>query len=179
MAGGGENGGRRNTVALQEDGRIATHDLAARDPPAHAVANHQGPRAGHVAQRLENPLATQLLHHGDRHRDGGEDQQHQGFSEIAQDEIDDAGAEQQREHRLAQHITDDAQERPMVGFGKVVETFGAQPDLCFCFRQAADRRLHDELFRPARERPWFRPHPPSADRRPGDWRRRRTDDTSR
>ena len=140
IAGGSENSVRRHTVAFQDDHGIATDDLAARDALAHAVANDQGPRAGHVAQRVEDALAAQLLHHGDRYRDGGKDQQHEGFSEIAQDEIDDAGAEQQREHRLAQHVADNAQERPVIGFGEIVEAFGTQTGLCLRFGQADRRR---------------------------------------
>ena len=92
-----------------------------------AVTDDERTRTGHVAQGFEHALAARFLDDGDRDRDRGEDQQHHCLGEVAQDEVDRAGAQQQREHRFAQHVSHDAQERPLIGARKVVEAFGAQP----------------------------------------------------
>lgn len=55
-----------NPIAFSEHDEITTGDVAPGDTPALAAADHQGPRAGQVAQRLEHTLGAGLLDHGDR-----------------------------------------------------------------------------------------------------------------
>ena len=87
-----------------------------------AVADHERARAGQIAQAFEHPLGAGFLNDGDQNRGAGKNAEHDGFLEIAEDEIDDGRAQQQREHRLAQDLEDDADKGAAVGLGEGVGT---------------------------------------------------------
>ena len=69
-------------------------------------------------------------------RERREDEQDQRFLQIAEREIDDAAAEQQRQHRLAQDFEDDAQRRAPVGARQLVVALARKPGLRLAFAQA-------------------------------------------
>ena len=85
-----QDGVGRYPVSFGNNDEVATHDVPAGDSLALAVANHQGARAGEVAQRIQNPLSARLLHHGDHDRHGGEGDQDDSFFQVTKRQIDDA-----------------------------------------------------------------------------------------
>jgi hypothetical protein len=113
-----------HAVALAEDDKVATNQFGPGNPFLKAIADHQSSRTGQVAQAFEDLLGAGLLHNGDQHRGAGEHGKDDGLLEVAQDEVDHRGAEQQREHRLAQYLEDDAQETAPVGLGKSIGSLG-------------------------------------------------------
>ena len=67
-----------------------------------------------------------------------EREQDDGFLEIAEQEVDQAAAEQQRQHRLAQHFQDDPHCRALIGPGKLVVSLRRLPG--FDRRRRSDPR---------------------------------------
>ena len=70
---------------------------------------------------------------------GREDQQDERLLQVAEQQVDHAAAEQQRQHRLAHHLEDDAQRRAPVRPRQFVVALGLQPRLGFCLAEAMDR----------------------------------------
>ena len=122
-----DNGVRRDPVALGEHDHVAAHNVTAGDADALAVTNHQRTRAGEVAQGLQHVFGARLLHDGDDNRDRREYEEQQRLAEIAEREIDRAAGQQQQQHRLAQHVEDQAHDRAPARMGQFVEAFGLQP----------------------------------------------------
>ena len=129
----------RHPVALGKHDEIATHHLPAGDSFALAIANDQRTRTGEIAQRLQDALGAGLLHDRDHDRHGREGEQDERFLQVAERQIDHAAAEQQRQHRLAQHLEDDAQRRAPIRPGQLVVSLGLQPGLSVRLAEAADR----------------------------------------
>jgi len=92
---------RRHPVSLRKNNDIASHDLAASDAFARAIANDQRTRTGKVTQRLQNALGAGFLHDCDDNRECCEGEKDQRFFQISEYQIDHAAADQQRQHRLA------------------------------------------------------------------------------
>src|SRR6516225_4365649 len=78
---------------------------------------------GEIAQTFEHALRAGFLNDGDQNRGAGKNAEHDGFLEIAEDQIDDGCAQQQREHRLAQDLEDNADKGAAVGLGEGVGPF--------------------------------------------------------
>jgi hypothetical protein len=114
-------------VAFGENDRIAAHHLAAGDTPPLAVADHQGARARQVAQGFQHALGAGLLHDGDADRQHGENEQNDRLLDVTERQIDQAAAEQQCEHRLAQHLERDPQRRAAVRTRQFVGPLGGEP----------------------------------------------------
>ncbi|MBB6469530.1 hypothetical protein HNQ96_005420 [Aminobacter lissarensis] len=125
-----ERGIGRHPVALAKHDDIAPDDFSTRDALAFTSAYDQGARTGEITQRLQDTLGACLLYDGyaDRHR--GEGQQDQRFLQIAQKQIDNAAAKQERKHRLANDLECNPQRCALGGPRQFVEPFGNQPGLC-------------------------------------------------
>ena len=120
---GGEHGRvGRHAVAFGKDDKVAAHDLGAGDAFLDTIADHKRARAGQIPQAFEYPLGAGFLNDGDQNRGAGKNAEHDGFLEIAENEIDRRRAQQQREHRLAQDLEDDADEGAAVGLGEGIGT---------------------------------------------------------
>ena len=85
---GAERGVSRNAVALGEDDDVAADHLAPGDAPLPAVADHQRPRAGQVAQGIERPLGPALLDDGDAHHDEDEPQEQGRVHGFAHEQVE-------------------------------------------------------------------------------------------
>lgn len=120
-----------HAVALGQNDHVAPHHVTPGDALAQAVADHQRPRAGQVAQRLEHALGPGFLDHGDGDRQPGKDQQDQGFGPVAKRQIDQPPGQQQREHRLFQHIQNQPERAAPFGTGQGVRPLGGKPLRCF------------------------------------------------
>src|SRR6185369_7548326 len=125
-----------NAIAFGEDDQNAARDLAARDPSARAVADHQRTGTGEVAQCLQHSLGPRFLDDGDRDRHHRETEQDERFFQVSEEEIDKTATEQESEHRFAQNLENDAQRRTPVLAGQFVVSFNPQPLLCFGFAEA-------------------------------------------
>ena len=136
-----EDGVGRNPVALGKDDEVAPHDVPASDPLALAIANDKRTGAGEVAQRLQNALGAGLLHHGDHDRHGGEGDQDDRLLQIAEQEVNDAADQEQRQHRFAQHLNRYPKRRAPIGLGKLIMPLGLQPRLGIDFTEATERSL--------------------------------------
>ena len=74
----------RHPVALGQHDHIAAHHIRARDAQPLAPAQHQRARAGQIAQRIEHPFGSRLLHCRDADRHARKGQQDDGFGPAAQ-----------------------------------------------------------------------------------------------
>ena len=101
-----------------------------------AVANDQRARAGQIAQRLQHTLGARLLHDGDHDRHRGEGEQDERLLQIAEHQVDDAADEQQRQHRLAQHLDRYSKRCAPIGLREFVVTLGVQPRLSIRLTEA-------------------------------------------
>ena len=140
-----ENGVGRHPVAFGENDEVAPHDVAAGDPPALAVANDERARAGEIAQRFQHALGARLLHHGDHDRHGREGDQDDRLLQVAEHQVNDAADQQQRQHRLAQHLDRYPKRRAPIGLGKLVVPLGLQPRRCIGFSEAG-KRFHAQRY---------------------------------
>jgi hypothetical protein len=94
-----------------------------------------------------------LLDDCDDDRKRRESEKEQRLHRIAKGQIDEAGAEQQAEHRLAQHIAQDARQPAPAGAGKFIWPFGREPRQRFAAGQAPERRIHAGNLREYRIKP--------------------------
>ena len=139
-----------DAVALGQHDQIAAHHLAPGDAPLHAIANDQRAWAGQVAQRLQHALGARLLNHRDHHRHGREAQQDQRLMQAAEQQVDGAAAEQQRQHRFAHHLEGDARQRAAVGARQLVVPFHIETGPRFRLGETAQCRRLGERFAPVR-----------------------------
>jgi len=133
----------RDAVALRHQHDIAADDLPPRDAPGPAVPDHQGARARHRAQGVENLLAADLLHDRDRHRQGGEGEQHDSAHQVAEGGVDRPARQQQAEHRLAQYLQGNLPEATRTGGRKLVRAIGREAPPGLLLREAGGGRCHD------------------------------------
>ena len=112
----------RHAVAFGKNDEVAAHHFGAGNAFLDAVADHERARAGQIAQAFEHPLGAGFLNDGDQNRGAGKNAEHDSFLEIAEDEIDDGRAQQQREHRLAQDLEDNADKGAAVGLREGIGT---------------------------------------------------------
>jgi hypothetical protein len=153
--------------AFREENDIAAHDLATGDAPAFAVSDDERARAGQIAQPLQNLFGAFFLDDRNRDDDGDEGEQHQRFAEIAEDQVDQAGADQQLKHRLAPDLERDAQQRALLRLRQFVGTFPAQAGRRLLFGEAGHRPArsfsHDRLpSAEAARRAFRRARPPGT-----------------
>jgi hypothetical protein len=122
---GSENGRiGRHAVTLGEDDEVAAHYLGAGNAFLGAVPDGERTRTGQITQAFEQPLGAALLHHGNKNGGGRKDREHDGFPEVAEDEIDGRRAQQQRKHRLAQDLEDNPAEGAPVRLRECIGAFG-------------------------------------------------------
>ena len=129
----------RHAVALGQHDEIATHHFPPGDAFALAVANDQRTRAGEVAKRLQHAFGAGFLHHRDQDRHGGEGEQDDGFLQVAEHQVDHAAAEEQRQHRLAQHLEDDSKRGASVRPRKLVVAVCLQSCLSIRLAETTER----------------------------------------
>ena len=67
--------------------------------------------------------------------------EHDGFFEIAKDEVDDSCAQQQREHGFAQDLQDNANKGATVGLGEGVGPLRFKAGRGFAFGKASGKRI--------------------------------------
>jgi hypothetical protein len=91
---GGEHGCiGRYAIAFSQDDEVAADDVDAGDAFLDAVADHERARAGQIAQAFEHALGAGFLNDGNENRGAGKQAEHDSFFEIAEEKIDDGGAE--------------------------------------------------------------------------------------
>ena len=125
-------------VAFGQHDQIAAHHLSPGDPQPFSAPDHQGARAGQIAQRLQHTFGPRLLHHGDADRQAGKGQQDQRLFEVAKQKIDDAPRDQQRQHRLSQDLEHDPQGGSATCARQFVEAIGGKPRLGLGLGQTLD-----------------------------------------
>ncbi len=113
----------RNAIALGDENRVAAHDLPTRDAPLDVLPDDESARARQIAQGFKDMLAPGLLHNHNHDGDRREGKQYHGITQTAEQEIDEARAQEEREHRLAENIKSNERKRPMAGPGQLVGTF--------------------------------------------------------
>ena len=121
---------RRNPVALCKNDQIAAHHVPACNPQARAITDYQRARACQIAQGFQNALGTGLLDHSDQHRKAGKDEQDHCFLQVADSEVNNTPADQQRQHRLAQYFEHDPQWRALLGERQFVGPLALQARGC-------------------------------------------------
>ena len=134
-----ENGIGGNPVSLGKDNDIAPHDVATGDSLALTVADDQGTGARKVAQRLQHTLGAGLLNHSDRDRHGGEGDQDDCLLQIAEQKVNDAAAQEQRQHRFSQYLDRYPKRRAPIRLRELVVPFSLQPCLGIGFSEAAEQ----------------------------------------
>ena len=102
----------RHPVTFGQHDEIATHHFPSRDPLPLSTPDHQGARACQIAQRLEHAFRSRLLHDGDPNRQAGKGQEDERLFQVAEQKIDDAAHDQQRQHRLSQDLKHDPDRGP-------------------------------------------------------------------
>lgn len=127
-----------DAVTLRQHHDVSARYLAPRNAFADAVADHQGTRAGEIAQRLQHAFGACFLNHRDHHRQRGEDQQDDRFLQIAERHVDHAAAEQQRQHRLAHHLQHDAEQRAAIRAWQLVVALAGEPGGGLALAEAGD-----------------------------------------
>ena len=130
---------RGQAIALSQHQQVADDDLAARNPPALAIAHHQRARARQIAQRLKRALGPCFLDNGDADRKTGEGGKESGLRRVAQGEVETARAEQQREHRLPQRVEQDARHGSPPAARQFVGAIAAEPGPCLSLAQPGRR----------------------------------------
>ena len=139
----GQQGVGGRPLALLQHQQIPPRHLDARDALARPIADHQGARARQAAQGLQHALGAGLLHDGDDDGDEREGEEDQRLLQIAQQQIEQAAAQQQRQHGLAQHVEHDAEGRAPISGGRLVAALRRKPRLRFDARQAREGFRHD------------------------------------
>lgn len=101
---------RGKPVPLPHQYDVVGDEFSRRHEAWRAIPDHLGIRLSKFAQGGQGALAARLLgdHQPDRGGRGG-DQEH-AFTDIAQDQVKDGGAEHQQEHRLAQRLPQNRQD---------------------------------------------------------------------
>ena len=101
-------------VALREHDDVAAHHVATGDALPLSAADNRGAWTAEVAQRFQHPLRAGFLDDRDHHRKRCENKEDKRFLEIPEDEVDEPAAQQERQHRLAHDLENDAQRRALV-----------------------------------------------------------------
>ena len=130
------------TLPLLQHQQIPPRHLDAGDAQTHAIADHQGARARQIAQGLQHALGAGLLNDGDDNGDQREGEEDQGLLQIAQQQIKQPAAQQQRQHGLAQHIEHDLEGRAPISGGRLVAALGGKTRLRLLPCQARESVSH-------------------------------------
>jgi hypothetical protein len=119
-------------IALGKDDKVAAYHFAAGDAFLLPTTDHQGTRAGQVAQGFQRPFRLALLEQGQCHHHEHESQQHYSFLGIAEQKVDDSTGDEQQEDGLAHDRERDGKYAPRLRGGKLVAAL---------FRQTACRHV--------------------------------------
>ena len=118
---------RCDAIAFADNQNIIAHDFGTRDSHGTAIAHHQRARAGQIAQCAQSVVRAPFLKHRDQHDHQHETQKHQRFACITHGQVDTARAEQQQEHRFAQHFKDDHDQTAALAHPQLVGAVLGQP----------------------------------------------------
>ena len=129
-----------NAIAFDEEYDVAPDDVAAGDPLLLPVANDQRARRGEIAQCSERVLGLVLLVQRDGDHDDDERHQDDAVERLGEQEVQDAGADQEQQHRLSQHIASLLQEVARLRGGELVRPVRREPAGGVFLGQADDRR---------------------------------------
>jgi len=125
-AGVDQDGVPWDAVALLEEDAIPAHELTRDDAGVHAVPDDVRARAREIPERGDGPLGAPLLEEGDpddeEHRDAHRDR----LAQIAQRDVEPHEHEEQRDHRLADELADEAAQAAAAGGGELVRAVGCQ-----------------------------------------------------
>ena len=98
------------------------NDVTSGNPHRNAVADDQCARARQIAQRLQRVLGLLRLVQRDADDDADRAKNGDRLFQITQEQIYDAGRNEQEQHRLTHDIDGDRQQRPRLRGGKLVGT---------------------------------------------------------
>src|SRR3954466_4796932 len=116
-----------NPVAFRDHDDVTSNDLPTGNADTLAITKHERAGTGEVAERFERFFATSLLDDGDGYGDGGEAQQHEGFTKLSQHAVDHCRGDQQREHGLADDVDRYASRGTAIRGWQLVEPFPTKP----------------------------------------------------
>ncbi len=121
-----DNAVGRHAIALRDGKDVAADDLATRDAPLAALADHERPRAREVPQRVEGAFRLLVLVEADAddHRD--RDEQHRRFAHVAQHHVYGDAPEQEQDHRLTHDVERDVDDPSPVAGRQLVRTVAPQ-----------------------------------------------------
>ena len=115
-----------NAVALGKQNVVAAHHVAAGDAYPLAVPKDERSRRRKVAQCRKRVLGLVLLvdldadhDHDERHQDGA-------VERLGEQEVDGAGAEEEQQHRLANHVQRLLQKVPLLRCRQLIRPVGRQ-----------------------------------------------------
>ena len=100
---------RRHAVAFGEDQQVAHHHIGARNAHRHTVPHHLRPGAGQVPQGFQCPFGFALLVNRECQHHQHKPKEDQAFLQVSQQQIQQAGRQQQKEHGLTHRLADHAQ----------------------------------------------------------------------
>ena len=126
----------RNSIPFGQYHEVIGDDLSARNSLSLPATDHQRPRAGEVTQGLQRPLRLSFLVKSDAQHHEDKAEEHQGFLHVPQDQVDRAAGQQQKEHRLSDHIPGGRKNAAALGRGKLVVAVLLQATGDFRFREA-------------------------------------------
>ena len=120
---GDQDGIGGDAVALLEQDDIAADDIPSGDFLLDAVPDHRGARTRQVAKCVQGAFGFAFLVEGDAHDDEDKAHEHQGFLDIANEQVDDAAGNQQEEHRFLDHFQGDGENATRLALGQFVIAF--------------------------------------------------------
>jgi hypothetical protein len=134
----GHAGVGRHVVARLEFDQVARHEVAGRDRPPRALADHAGQGRGHRPQGRQRPLGPILLQEADHGVDEHDRHDRRGVGPVAHRPGDHGGRHQDPDHQL----TELGEKRPPPGhrsrLGQGVGAVGRQPPRRLLGRQPTD-----------------------------------------
>jgi len=129
---------RRHAIAFGKNDKIPADDFGAGNAFLITVADYERTRTGQIAQAFEHPLRAGFLDNGDQNRGARKNTEDDGFLEIAENQIDDGRAEQEREHRLVQDLKDNPDKGAAIGLREGIGTLCFQTGGGFLLGKASD-----------------------------------------
>ncbi len=102
------------------------------------IPDDQRPGTGQVPESFEGPLGLAVLVDGDSHDHKNETQEHQGFFQVSQGQVDDPAGHQEEKHGFPGHFQRNRQDSPLPRGREFVVPFRLQAPGCFRLGKAAD-----------------------------------------
>lgn len=117
----------RDAVAFRQNDEVAPHHLGGRNAHGAAVAHDGGRGRAHVAQCLERALRAAFLEQGHAEQEHHHRQQDDALARFAQQQVEQGGADEQDEHRLARRLGGDGFPAPSRTVREAVLAVARQP----------------------------------------------------